>query len=288
MPNTEAANSAKGIGHDHEEKIPYTVERNELNMLIDTHAHLNVEAFDDDREEVIARARDAGIIRIINVGFNRETIPSSLQLAESYDFIYSTVGWHPQDAINMKDDDLEWIASLCEHPKVVAIGEIGLDYYWDTSPKEIQHNVFREQIRLARKLKLPIVIHNRDAHADVVRILKEEKAAEVGGIMHCFSSSWEIAKECLDMNFYLSFGGPVTFKNAKQPKEVLAKTPLDRLLIETDSPYLTPEPFRGKRNESSYVRYIAEAASELKGISIEELSEITTKNSFQLFSKKLK
>ena len=177
---------------------------------------------------------------------------------------------------------------LFRSPKVVAIGEIGLDYYWDTSPKEIQHNVFREQIRLARKLKLPIVIHNRDAHADVVRILKEEKAAEVGGIMHCFSSSWEIAKECLDMNFYLSFGGPVTFKNAKQPKEVLAKTPLDRLLIETDSPYLTPEPFRGKRNESSYVRYIAEAASELKGISIEELSEITTKNSFQLFSKKLK
>lgn len=257
-------------------------------MLIDTHAHLNSKAFDEDREEVIRRAQEAGIKRIVNVGFNRETIPSSLQLAESYDFIYSTVGWHPQDAIHMQEGDLEWLESLCDHPKVVAIGEIGLDYYWDTSPKEVQHRVFREQIRLARKLKLPIVIHNRDAHADVVRLLKEENAAEVGGIMHCFSGSWEIAKECLNMNFYLSFGGPVTFKNAKQPKEVLKKTPLDRLLIETDCPYLTPEPYRGKRNESSYVRYVAEAAAELKGISIEEMSIITTNNAFQLFSRMMK
>ncbi len=257
-------------------------------MLIDTHAHLNSKAFDEDREEVIRRAQEVGIKRIVNVGFNRETIPSSLQLAESYDFIYSTVGWHPQDAIHMQEGDLEWLESLCDHPKVVAIGEIGLDYYWDTSPKEVQHRVFREQIRLARKLKLPIVIHNRDAHADVVRLLKEENAAEVGGIMHCFSGSWEIAKECLNMNFYLSFGGPVTFKNAKQPKEVLKKTPLDRLLIETDCPYLTPEPYRGKRNESSYVRYVAEAAAELKGISIEEMSIITTNNAFQLFSRMMK
>lgn len=257
-------------------------------MLIDTHAHLNSKAFDEDREEVIRRAQEAGIKRIVNVGFNRETIPSSLQLAESYDFIYSTVGWHPQDAIHMQEGDLEWLESLCDHPKVVAIGEIGLDYYWDTSPKEVQHRVFKEQIRLARKLKLPIVIHNRDAHADVVRLLKEENAAEVGGIMHCFSGSWEIAKECLNMNFYLSFGGPVTFKNAKQPKEVLKKTPLDRLLIETDCPYLTPEPYRGKRNESSYVRYVAEAAAELKGISIEEMSIITTNNAFQLFSRMMK
>lgn len=257
-------------------------------MLIDTHAHLNVEAFDEDREEVIQRALDAGVTRIVNVGYNRETIPSSLELAEKYEFIYSTVGWHPQDAINMQEEDLDWIEKLCAHPKVVAIGEIGLDYYWDTSPKEVQHQVFREQIRLAKRLKLPIIIHNRDAHADVVRLLKEENAAEVGGIMHCFSGSWEIAKLCLDMNFFLSFGGPVTFKNAVQPKEVLAKTPLDRLLIETDAPYLTPHPYRGKRNESSYVRYVAEAASEIKGIELGEIGEKTTRNALQLFGNKMK
>jgi TatD DNase family protein len=251
-------------------------------MLIDTHAHLNTEAFDEDREEVIQRALDVGVSRIVNIGFNRETIPSSMALAEKYDFIYSAVGWHPQDAKDMRPEDLEWIERLCAHEKVVAIGEIGLDYYWDTSPKEVQHQVFREQIRLARKLKLPIIIHNRDAHQDIVQILKEEQASEVGGIMHCYSGSWETAKLCLDMNFHISFGGPVTFKNAKQPKEVLAKVPLDRLLIETDSPYLTPHPFRGKRNESSYVKYVAEAAAELKELSYEQISEITSDNAKKL------
>lgn len=257
-------------------------------MLTDTHAHLNAKAFDADREAVIQRALDAGVTRIVNIGFNRETIPSSMELAEKYDFIYTAVGWHPQDAIDMTEEDLAWIESLCAHPKVVGIGEIGLDYYWDTSPKDVQHRVFREQIRLARKLGMPIIIHNRDAHGDVVRILKEERAEEVGGIMHCFSGSWETAKQCLDMNFYLSFGGPVTFKNAVQPKEVLKKTPLDRLLIETDCPYLTPHPYRGKRNESSFVRYVAEAAAEIKGMKLEEICEITTRNAIQVFSKKMK
>lgn len=252
-------------------------------MLIDTHVHLNVQAFDEDRHEVIERARENGIRRMINVGFNRETIPGSIALAEQYDFIYSTVGWHPADAKDMTPNDLEWIESLCRHEKVVAIGEIGLDYYWDTSPKDVQARVFREQIRLARKLGMPIVIHNRDAHHDVVQILREEKAAEVGGVMHCYSGSWETAKMCLDMNFYISFGGPVTFKNAKQPKEVLAKVPLDRLVIETDAPYLAPHPYRGKRNESSYVRLVAETAAQIKGISMEELAEITSQNAVSIF-----
>ncbi|ALS24780.1 MULTISPECIES: TatD family hydrolase [Paenibacillus] len=252
-------------------------------MLIDTHVHLNVQAFDEDRHEVIQRARENGISHMINVGFNRETIPSSIALAEQYDFIYSTVGWHPTDAKDMTPDDLEWIESLCRHEKVVAIGEIGLDYYWDTSPKDVQARVFREQIRLARKLGMPIVIHNRDAHHDVVQILREEKAAEVGGVMHCYSGSWETAKMCLDMNFYISFGGPVTFKNAKQPKEVLEKVPLDRLLIETDAPYLAPHPYRGKRNESSYVRLVAETAAQIKGISLEELAGITSRNAISIF-----
>ena len=172
-------------------------------------------------------------------------------LVETYDFIYASVGWHPVDAIDMTEEDLEWIEEYAAHPKVVALGEMGLDYHWDKSPKEIQKEVFRKQIRLAKKVKLPIIIHNRDATADIIEILKEEKAEEVGGIMHCFSGSVEIAKECIDMNFYISLGGPVTFKNAKKPKEVAEEIPLDKLLIETDCPYLTPHPYRGKRNEPS-------------------------------------
>lgn len=252
-------------------------------MLFDTHTHLDATQFDEDREEVIARAVEQGVTRMINIGFNRETIPTTMKLAESYDFIYAAVGWHPQDAISMQEGDLDWIAELCKHEKVVAIGEIGLDYYWDTSPKEVQHEVFRKQIGLARSLGMPICIHNRDAHEDVVKILREEKAHEVGGVMHSYSGSWEIAKMCLDMGFHLSFGGPITFKNAKQPKEVLAKTPLDRLLIETDSPYLTPHPFRGKRNESAHVRLVAEMAAELKGLSFEEIAQITTQNALERF-----
>ncbi|WP_123042675.1 TatD family hydrolase [Cohnella candidum] len=248
-------------------------------MLIDTHAHLDSNKFDEDREDVIRRAREAGVDTIVNIGFNRETIPTTIELAERYPFIYAAVGWHPTDAIDMNlETDLAWIEELCDHPKVVAIGEIGLDYYWDTSPKETQHVVFREQIRLARKVRKPIVIHNRDAHEDIVRILREEKAEEVGGIMHCFSGSWETAKMCLDMNFDISFGGPVTFKNARVPKEVLAKVPMDRILIETDCPYLAPHPHRGKRNEPAYVSLVAETAAEIKGISVEELVNLTSRN----------
>jgi TatD DNase family protein len=248
-------------------------------MLIDTHAHLDSPKFDNDREEVISRALAAGIDTIVNIGFNRETIPTTMALAERYPFIYAVVGWHPTDAIHMDlEADLAWIEQLCSHPKVVAIGEIGLDYYWDTSPKEIQHTVFREQIRLARRMNKPIVIHNREAHEDILRLLKEEKASEVGGIMHCFSGSWETAKQCLDLNFHISFGGPVTFKNAKVPKEVLERVPLDRLLLETDAPYLAPHPHRGQRNESAYVRLVAEIAAEIKGLSLEEIAIITSEN----------
>ncbi|MFD0674860.1 TatD family hydrolase [Cohnella sp. GCM10027633] len=254
-------------------------------MLIDTHAHLDSPKFDNDREEMIARAQAAGIDTIVNIGFNRDTIPSTMKLTERYPFIYAAVGWHPTDAIDMRlEEDLAWIESLCANPKVVAIGEIGLDYYWDTSPKELQHTVFREQIRLARKLNKPIVIHNRDAHEDIVRILREENASEVGGIMHCFSGSWEMAKLCLDMNFYISFGGPVTFKNARVPKEVLANVPMDRLLVETDAPYLTPHPHRGQRNESAYVRLVAETAAEIKGLNLEEIAIITSENARRCLS----
>jgi TatD DNase family protein len=206
-----------------------------------------------------------------------------MELTDQYDMIYAAVGWHPVDAIDMTEEDLKWIKQLAAHPKVVAIGEMGLDYYWDKSPKDIQKEVFRKQIQLAKEVKLPIIIHNRDATEDVVRILQEENASEVGGIMHCFTGSLEVAKQCMDMNFYISFGGPVTFKNAKKPKEVVKEIPMDRLLIETDCPYLTPHPFRGKRNEPSYVKYVAEQIAELRGVTLEEVATKTSDNARKLF-----
>jgi TatD DNase family protein len=253
-------------------------------MLFDTHTHLNDKAFEEDREMVVQRAEKEGVSLLVNVGFNRETIPQTLKLAENYDFIYAAVGWHPHDAADMKEEDLNWIEELSAHPKVVAIGEMGLDYYWDNAPRDVQKDVFRQQIALAKRVKKPIIIHDRDAHRDVVDILREEGAEEVGGIMHCFGGSYDIAKECLDLNFYISFGGPLTFKNAKKPKEVAKQIPLDRLLIETDSPYLTPHPYRGKRNESSYVRYVAESLAEIKGLSYEEICRITMENGKRLFN----
>lgn len=252
-------------------------------MLFDTHAHLNDEQFNDDLIEVIERAKNAGVTDMVVVGFDRSTIKRAMELTDQYEFIYACIGWHPVDAIDMTDDDLKWIEELSGHPKVIALGEMGLDYHWDKSPKEIQHDVLRKQIRLAKKVNLPIVIHNREATSDIMMILKEEHAEEVGGIMHCFSGSVEVAKECLAMNFYISLGGPVTFKNAKKPKEVAEAVPLNKLLIETDCPYLAPHPYRGKRNEPSYVKLVAEQIAELKGITFEEVAEATTKNAKKLF-----
>lgn len=252
-------------------------------MLFDTHVHLNDEQFNQDLEEVIDRAKTAGVDHMVVVGFDRQTITKAMELVESYDFLYASVGWHPVDAIDMTDEDLLWIESLASHPKVVALGEMGLDYHWDKSPKDIQKDVFRKQIRLAKKVKLPIIIHNREATQDILDILKEEKAEEVGGIMHCFSGSTEVALECIGMNFYISLGGPVTFKNAKKPKEVAADIPLEHLLIETDCPYLAPHPNRGKRNEPAYVKLVAEQIAEIKEISVEELAKQTTQNAKRLF-----
>ena len=252
-------------------------------MLFDTHVHVNAEQFNEDLEDVIERAKDAGVVNMVVVGFDRPTIIRAMELIETYDFMYAAVGWHPVDAIDMTEDDLQWIEELSNHPKVVAIGEMGLDYHWDKSPKDVQMEVFRRQIRLAKKVGLPIIIHNREATADIVNILKEEEASRVGGIMHCFSGSAETALECINMNFYISLGGPVTFKNAKKPKEVAAAVPLDRLLIETDCPYLAPHPYRGKRNEPSYVKLVAEQIAEIKQLTIEEVSQATTENAKKLF-----
>ena len=252
-------------------------------MLFDTHVHLNAEQFNEDLQEVIDRAIAEGVTNMVVVGFDEITIKKALELAENYDFLYASVGWHPVDAIDMTQEHLDWLKELASHPKVVALGEMGLDYYWDKSPKEIQKEVFRKQIRLAKEVQLPIIIHNRDATADIVEILKEENAGEVGGIMHCFSGSVETALECVEMNFLISLGGPVTFKNAKKPKEVAEAVPLDRLLVETDCPYLTPHPYRGKRNEPAYVKLVAEQIAELKGLTLEEVAEETARNAKKLF-----
>ncbi|TES55496.1 TatD family deoxyribonuclease [Halalkalibacterium halodurans] len=252
-------------------------------MLFDTHVHLNADQFDEDQEEVIKRAQEAGVKEMVVVGFDEKTIHRALALVERYDFIYAAVGWHPVDAIDMKDEHLVWLEELAGHPKVVALGEMGLDYHWDKSPKDVQKEVFRKQIALAKKVKLPIVIHNRDADRDIVDVLREEDAGQVGGIMHCFGGSVEIARECMEMNFYISLGGPVTFKNAKRPKLVAKEVPLDRLLIETDCPYLAPHPYRGKRNEPAYVKLVAEQIAELKDIPYEEVAKVTTANARKLF-----
>lgn len=255
-------------------------------MLFDTHAHLNADQFNDDIHEVIVRAEQEGVTMMVVVGFDRPTIKKAIELADTYDCIYAAVGWHPVDAIDMVEADLAWLEELSYHPKVVALGEMGLDYHWDKSPKDVQKVVFRKQIQLAKRVKLPIIIHNREATEDIVEILQEEGAEEVGGIMHCFSGSVEIAKKCIEMNFYISLGGPVTFKNAKRPKEVATEIPLERLLIETDCPYLAPHPYRGKRNEPSYVNLVAKEIAALKNISFAEVARITTDNAKKVFGMK--
>ncbi len=252
-------------------------------MLIDTHVHLNADQYDEDLQEVIDRALEEGIDRMFVVGFDTNTIERTMKLIDQYDFIYGIIGWHPVDAIDCTEERLQWIEELSKHPKIIGIGEMGLDYHWDKSPKDIQKDVFRKQIALAKRVQLPIIIHNREATQDCVDILKEENAIEVGGIMHSFSGSNEIADEILKMNFYISLGGPVTFKNAKQPKEVAQHVPLDRLLVETDAPYLSPHPYRGKRNEPARVKLVAEQIAELRGISYEEVCKATTENAERLF-----
>jgi len=252
-------------------------------MLFDTHVHLNARDFFEDRNETIERARAAGVEYMTVVGFDRETITLAMEIAEQDEKIYAAVGWHPVDAVDMKEEDLNWIEKLSQHPKVVAIGEMGLDYHWDKSPHNIQKDVFRKQIRLAKKVGMPIIIHNREATEDVISILEEEDVKDIGGIMHCYSDSPEYINRILAMNFHISLGGPVTFKNAKLPKEVAVEVPLDRLLIETDAPFLAPHPNRGKRNEPAYVKLVAEKIAELREMPYEELAKATTENAFKLF-----
>ncbi|HWQ29544.1 MAG TPA: TatD family hydrolase [Negativicutes bacterium] len=252
-------------------------------MLFDTHAHLDDERFDEDRDSVIAQCRQDGVDLILNAGSNMETSARAIALAGKYDFIYAAVGVHPHDASQMDQETAGALAVLAENKKVRAIGEIGLDYHYDLSPRDVQQKRFIEQIDLARQLRLPIIVHDREAHGDVMDIFKKSRIKEVGGVLHSFSGSAEMAQECLRMGLYLSISGPVTFSNAKKTVEAVREIPLDMLLIETDSPYLTPVPHRGKRNYPGYVRFVAEKVAEIKGITFEEVAQKTMENGKRLF-----
>lgn len=254
-------------------------------MLFDSHAHLNDERFDEDRDAVIEMLRAEGIDLVVNPGACMQTSKTAVELANREDFIYATVGVHPHEVEDMKDEDLEELRRLCnENEKVVAIGEIGLDYYYDLSPRDIQKKWFIKQIQLANELGLPFVVHDRDAHQDTFDIIKKYKAKETGCVLHCFSGSVELAREYVKLGCYISIPGTVTFKNNKKTVDVCREIPLEWLFIETDSPYLTPVPFRGKRNDPSKVRYVAEKIAIEKGISYEEVCRSTKENAKKFFN----
>ncbi len=253
-------------------------------MLFDTHCHLNDAQFEDDIEEVFERAREAGVTHIVVPGVDVPSSERAIRLAERFAGVYAAVGIHPESLADLSDSALDEIRALTSHPKVVAIGEIGLDYYWDVAPRPYQQEVFAAQINLANETGLPIIIHNRDATEDTVRMVEEAPAA-VTGVMHCFTGSYETAMQCIRKGFYISFGGPVTFKNAVNVQKTATQIPDQSLFVETDSPYLSPHPLRGKRNEPARVRLVAEKLAELRGQSVEELAAITMKNALSMFQR---
>ena len=251
-------------------------------MLFDTHAHYDDERFDEDREALLNAMPEKGVGLIVNPGCDLASSRTAVDMAQKYDFLYAAVGIHPENCGDFAPAMMDGLRALAKAPKVVAIGEIGLDYYWaENPPRELQQQVLRSQLALARELRLPVIFHDRDAHGDSLAIVKE--FPDVTGVFHCFSGSPEMAQELLGMGWYLGFDGPVTYKNARRAPEVAAVTPLDRMLIETDSPYMTPVPYRGQRNDSSYVRLVAEKLAEWKGIAPEELEHATLENGKRLF-----
>lgn len=252
-------------------------------MIFDTHAHYDDEAFDEDRESLIDSLKDNGIVRVVNVGADLKGSKASVELADKYDFIYAAVGVHPDNINEVNDEGVAVLKELSKNKKVVAIGEIGLDYYWSKDNTELQKEAFARQIELARELSLPIIIHSRDAAKDTMDILKEKDASSVGGVMHCFSYSTEIAKEVVDMGLYIGVGGVVTFKNGKKLREALLEVPLEKIILETDCPYLAPEPNRGKRNSSLNLPYVVKAIAEIKGVSIEEVMNTTYNNACRMY-----
>lgn len=252
-------------------------------MLIDSHVHLDDIKFDGDRHILIENFKNNNIELVINIGADLKSSVASVDLANKYPNIYAAIGVHPHSAKEVNTMVMEQLKELALNEKVIAIGEIGLDYYYDNSPRDIQRKWFIEQLKLAKELDLPVIIHTRDAMGETFDILKNNQNGNVRGVLHCYSGSPEMALEYIKMGFYISLGGPVTFKNARLVREVAEAVPLDKLLIETDCPYLTPEPYRGKRNEPVYVKYVAEKIAEVKKISYDELVKATNRNTKKLF-----
>ena len=250
--------------------------------IFDTHAHYDSNGFAADRDEILSALPAAGVGLVVDPGCELESSRAALALAERYPFVYAAVGIHPSDCAGTGEAEFAALRKLCGHEKVVAVGEIGLDYYWKDNPsKEFQQTVFRRQIELAIELDLPVIVHDREAHGDSLAIVLDYP--EVRGVFHCFSGSPEMAEALLKRGWFLGFDGPITYKNAQKAPEVAAVTPLDRIVVETDSPYLTPVPFRGKRNDSRYLPYVIEKLAEWKGVSPEEMVRITWENGLRLF-----
>ncbi len=252
-------------------------------MIFDSHAHYDDEAFEEDRETLLSSFQDNGIGYVTNIGANMETSLNSVRLAEKYDFIYAAVGIHPESPEENTEENMKKLSEYCRHKKVVAIGEIGLDYHYEPLDKKAQRACFEAQLEVAVEKNMPVVIHSRDAAKDTLDIVKNYYGKLDGGVIHCFSYGPEIAKEYLDMGFYIGIGGVLTFKNAKKLKEVAEHVPIERIVIETDCPYLSPEPNRGKRNSSLNLPYVVTALSEIKGISAEAVVDITCKNALEMY-----
>ena len=251
--------------------------------LIDTHSHYNDEKFDNDRDEVIQNIANSGITTIINAGYGLESSKRAIEIANNYDFMYATVGVSPNDIENLENNYIEQIKEMAKEQKVIAIGEIGLDYYWNKENKETQKEIFIKQVELANQLGLPIVIHTRDAVMDTIDILKNKVNCNKKGVFHCCPLNTELIKEGLKLGFYISFAGPITFKNSKNAEEIVKMVPIDRILTETDSPYLSPEPVRGTRNDSRNIKYIAQKIAQIKNMPIENIAEQIQKNAKTIF-----
>ena len=251
-------------------------------MYFDTHAHYCDKRFNEDRDEILESMLEGGISLILNAGSSLRSSKLSLELADKYPFVFASVGVHPHDSKSMDDGTVDVLEKLLEHPKALAVGEIGLDYHYDFSPRDVQKKRFREQLELARRLALPVIIHERESLQDTLDAVHEYK--DLTGVFHCFSGSWETAKIILDLGWYISFTGIITFKNARRALEVIEKMPAERIMLETDCPYMAPEPMRGRRNSSLYLPYIAEKVAEVRGVTVNEVATLTTENGKRFFS----
>lgn len=252
-------------------------------MIFDSHAHYDDDAFEEDRDEILASMKEAGVGAIVNVSATFDSIESTLALTQKYPFIYGTVGVHPDEIGVLDEEKFQYLKEQCQREKIVAIGEIGLDYYWDKEKHDLQKEWFLRQLHLAKDLGKPVIIHSREACADTLELMRQEHSKELSAVIHCFSYPIEIAREYLSMGYYLGIGGVLTFKNAKKLKEVVAEAPIERLLLETDAPYLAPVPYRGKRNDSGNLTYVAEEIANIKGLSVEEVYRITYENAVKFY-----